>query len=79
MVGIGAGGLLGDIPKDSDLSDLKIGMILLEVAWGILVLWGLWTLWNGRHTGWKGGGNQRALAGLREGQVVCSSLPLPDR
>lgn len=67
MVGVSAGGLLGDMPKDSDLSDIKVGMVLLEPAWGVLVLWGLWTLWNG-------------LAGLtgREGRLVCSSLPFPE-
>jgi hypothetical protein len=64
MVGVGAGGLLGDMPKHSDLSNIKVGMVLLEVAWGVLVLWGLWTLWNGRGRGWKSGGNRGAPAGL---------------
>ncbi|EAW07712.1 uncharacterized protein ACLA_024270 [Aspergillus clavatus NRRL 1] len=64
MVGVGAGGLLGDMPKDSDLSDIKVGMALLEVVWGLLALWGLWTLWNGRGRGWKSGGNRDAPGGL---------------
>ncbi|PYH77714.1 hypothetical protein BO82DRAFT_405976 [Aspergillus uvarum CBS 121591] len=48
MVGADAGGLRGDTPKPSDLSNIKVGMVLLEAAWGMLALLGLWTLWNGR-------------------------------
>jgi hypothetical protein len=81
MVGVGAGGLLGNTPKASDLSNIKVGMVLLEVAWGVLLLWGLWTLWNVRGGGSKSGGNRGASAGLaeREGRLVCSFLPFPDR
>jgi hypothetical protein len=75
MVGVGAGGLLGDTPKPSDLSNIKVGMVLLEVAWGVLALWGLWTLWNG-----TGGGRKvlepRCTGGLgREGGVVGTLIP----
>lgn len=77
MVGVGAGGLLGDTPKPSDLSNVKVGMVLLEVAWGVLALWGLWTLWNGMGGVRKSAGNQGAPAGLaaraREGWLVRSS------
>lgn len=75
MVGVGAGGLLGDTPEPSDLSNIKIGMVLLEVAWCVLALWGLWTLWNGTGGGRKSAGNQGAPAGLaaREGWLVRSS------
>ncbi|KAK4867306.1 hypothetical protein LT330_000816 [Penicillium expansum] len=72
MVGVGAGGLLGDTPKPSDLSNIKVGMVLLEVAWGVLALWGLWTLWNGTGRGRKSAGNRSAPAGLtaREGWLT---------
>ncbi|KAE8384464.1 hypothetical protein BDV23DRAFT_191629 [Aspergillus alliaceus] len=82
MAGVGAGGLLSDMPKDSDLSNIKVGMVLLEVAWVVLVLWGLWTLWNGRDGGWKSGANRGAPAGLarREGVLILTgaliALPL---
>ncbi|RAH49018.1 uncharacterized protein BO95DRAFT_355188 [Aspergillus brunneoviolaceus CBS 621.78] len=68
MVGVGAGGLLGDTPQPNDLSNIKVGMVLLEVAWGVLALWGLWTRWNGR-------GAPASLAG-REGWLVRSSLAI---
>ncbi|KNG85062.1 integral membrane protein [Aspergillus nomiae NRRL 13137] len=82
MVGVGAGGLLSDMAKDSDLSNLKVGMVLMEVAWAVLVSWGLWTLWNGRGWGWKSGRNRGAPAGLarREGILLLTgaliALPL---
>ncbi|RAH73370.1 uncharacterized protein BO66DRAFT_220582 [Aspergillus aculeatinus CBS 121060] len=71
MVGAGAGGLLGDTPKPNDLSNIKVGMVLLEVAWGVLALWGLWTRCDGRG----------APAGLigREGWLLLTGtlLALP--
>ncbi|KAE8374999.1 hypothetical protein BDV26DRAFT_283817 [Aspergillus bertholletiae] len=82
MIAVGAGGLLGDTPKGSDLSDIKVGMVLLEAAWVVLVLWGLWALWNGRGEGWKSGGKRGAPAGLagREGVLLLTgtliALPL---
>ncbi|KAH1415448.1 hypothetical protein KXV70_004889 [Aspergillus fumigatus] len=74
MVGVGAGGLLGDTPKPSDLSNIKVGMVLLEVSWGVLALWGLWTLWNGTGGGRKSARNQGAQAGLaaREGWLLLT-------
>ncbi|RAL10323.1 uncharacterized protein BO97DRAFT_456489 [Aspergillus homomorphus CBS 101889] len=72
MVGVAAGGLLGDTPKPSDLSNIKVGMVLLEVAWGVLALWGLWTLWNRTGAARKSNGQRGAPAGLaaREGWLV---------
>ncbi|KAL2821319.1 hypothetical protein BDW59DRAFT_164202 [Aspergillus cavernicola] len=49
MVGVGAGGLAGSQPKPSDLTDIKVGMALLEASWVILVLWALWSLSDGNH------------------------------
>ncbi|EDP50813.1 integral membrane protein [Aspergillus fumigatus A1163] len=76
MVGVGAGGLLGDTPKPSDLSNIKVGMVLLEVSWGVLALWGLWTLWNGTGGGRKSARNQGAQAGLaaREGWLIVDMI-----
>ncbi|RAH76880.1 hypothetical protein BO86DRAFT_348577 [Aspergillus japonicus CBS 114.51] len=78
MVGAGAGGLLGDTPKPSDLSNIKVGMVLLEVAWGVLAGWGLWTRWDGRGSGWKSGDAPAGLA-RREGWVLLTGtlLALP--
>ncbi|PYI36534.1 hypothetical protein BP00DRAFT_421486, partial [Aspergillus indologenus CBS 114.80] len=78
MVGAGAGGLLGDTPKPSDLSNIKVGMVLLEVAWGVLALWGLWTRWGGRGSGWKSGDAPAGLA-RREGWLLLTGalLALP--
>ncbi|KAJ5603357.1 hypothetical protein N7537_006313 [Penicillium hordei] len=78
MVGVGAGGLLGDTPKPSDLSNIKVGMVLLEVAWGVLALWGLWTLWNGTGGGRKSTGNRDVPAGLaaREGWLLLTGTLL---
>ncbi|KAJ0423937.1 hypothetical protein BJY00DRAFT_320993 [Aspergillus carlsbadensis] len=76
MVGVGAGGLVSDHPKDSDLTDVKVGMALLEAAWALLVLWGIWSLRDGdgvRETGSK-------TQGVKEGSILVRAtliaLPL---
>lgn len=57
LVGAGAGGLTGDNPESSDLTHLKVGMALLEIGWGTLVVWTLWTLKersDNVSTAWEG-------------------------
>ncbi|KAL2870551.1 uncharacterized protein BJX67DRAFT_377907 [Aspergillus lucknowensis] len=70
MVGVGAGGLVSDTPTDSDLSDVKVGMALLEAAWAILVLWALWTLW----TGWGGMTNDAAKDRGSQGGILLNAV-----
>ncbi|UNI22778.1 hypothetical protein JDV02_008634 [Purpureocillium takamizusanense] len=76
MVGVGAGGLLGNTPKASDLSNVKVGMVLLEATWGVLVLWALWTLWSARGGGRKTGGSRHGGApvglAMREGSLLLT-------
>lgn len=64
LVGSGAGGLAGDQPEASDLKHVKVGMALLEIGWGFLVLWALWTLKERSH----------AVSTAREGSVVCTLI-----
>ena len=61
LVGSGAGGLTGEHPESSDLTHLKVGMALLEIGWGILLLWTLWTLKE----------RSDAVPTAQEGSVVC--------
>lgn len=61
LVGSGAGGLTSETPEAKDLTHVKVGMALLEIGWGILVLWTLWTLKERSHP----------VATAREGSVVC--------
>ncbi|KAL2828095.1 hypothetical protein BJY01DRAFT_261634 [Aspergillus pseudoustus] len=77
MVGVGAGGLVSDKPKDSDLSDVKIGMALLEAAWAILVLWALWTVGMGGGRAHKEAAP--AAGNSREGSILLTAtlLTLP--
>ncbi|KAJ5501672.1 hypothetical protein N7453_006489 [Penicillium expansum] len=77
MVGVGAGGLLGDTPKPSDLSNIKVGMVLLEVAWGVLALWGLWTLWNGTGGGEEKCWKPKCTGGLDRERGGWYAHPLP--
>ncbi|BCS25448.1 uncharacterized protein APUU_50159A [Aspergillus puulaauensis] len=49
LVGSGAGGLTSETPEAKDLTHVKVGMALLEIGWGILVLWTLWTLKERSH------------------------------
>ena len=64
LVGAGAGGLAGANPEPSDLKHLKVGMALLEIGWGLLVLWALWTLKERSHP----------VSTAREGSIVCIRL-----
>ncbi|KIA75726.1 hypothetical protein HK57_00461 [Aspergillus ustus] len=86
MVGVGAGGLVSNKPKDrdSDLSDVKVGMALLEASWAILVLWALWTVWTGSsgHANKESAPASAAAGGsssIKEGRILLTAtlLALP--